>query len=183
MNPSWLPPLILMADHDHLWANYVEAIYARFRRDFILSQPTHLGRQVGCRKKPPWGGKESGFWHCISDGKIEDDRLPDIRRCERIGWLRPIIENVSDPQIDTWENFRGSERNLLFWFREEFLVVVGHRIGREGGTPYLLLLTAYLTQEESRKRKLRAERDAWRKKMTPPASGASGVATPSTPGG
>lgn len=35
-------------------------------------------------------GKEATFWHMIQEGRIEEDRTPDIRRCERIRWPKPI---------------------------------------------------------------------------------------------
>src|ERR1700682_5971419 len=31
----------------------------------------------------PYDGKEWAFWHCISDGPEDAERLPDLRRLER----------------------------------------------------------------------------------------------------
>lgn len=41
-------------------------------------------------------GKHFGFWRVISDGELEDDRLPDLRRCERITWIAYLIANVEE---------------------------------------------------------------------------------------
>jgi hypothetical protein len=30
----------------------------------------------------------------IQEGRTEDERTPDLRRCERIRWPRPIIERL-----------------------------------------------------------------------------------------
>ena len=36
---------------------------------------------------------------------VEDDRLPDLRRCERLSWVRWTIESgQTHPEIDMWEN-------------------------------------------------------------------------------
>src|SRR4051812_25717142 len=99
---DWLPPLVLMADHDHDWARYIAAVYAAFRADFVDSQPRFDGRWVRHRRDPIYEGREAGFWHCVSDGATEDERLPDIRRCERIRWLRAVIEHPGDERVDRW---------------------------------------------------------------------------------
>src|SRR5438132_13304737 len=108
---DWVPPLILMADHGDSWQPYIKAVYAVFRRDFIDSQPRFRGRWVRCRRDPIYDGKEAGFWHCTSEGKSEDERLPDIRRCERIAWVRGVIDHCSDSRIHTWQtDKRGDVR-------------------------------------------------------------------------
>ena len=89
--------------------------------------------------------------------RVEDDRLPDLRRCERIRWVRWVIENaVEHAEIDIWQNTRKTEVNTLLWFREEYLVVLGQRQG------YWLLRTAYCTEKSGRIAQLRQERDASR---------------------
>lgn len=92
------------------------------------------------------------------DDRPEDHRLPDLRRCERIRWVRWVIENaVTHAEIDMWQNTRGTEVNTLLWFREEYLVVLGQRQG------YWLLRTAYCTDKSGRIAQLRKERDAHRR--------------------
>jgi hypothetical protein len=94
----------------------------------------------------------------VQEGRVEDDRLPDLRRCERIRWVRWVIENAgAHAEIDIWQNTRGTEVNTLLWFREEYLVVLGQRQG------YWLLRTAYCTEKSGRIAQLRKERDAFRR--------------------
>lgn len=169
MNPSWLPSLILMADHDHAWEAYVEAVYTIFKRDFIICQPKFDGCWVRCRRDPLYESKVAGFWHCVQEGPDEEQRIPDIRRCERIGWIKVVIDHATDPLVDTWENQRGKEKRGLLWFREDYLVVLAERIRARDNFRYFQLITAYCTNEESRKRKLRQERDRYRKRLTPPS--------------
>lgn len=144
---------------------WIDTAYAVFHKDFIASTPTLDGQRVACRRRPVCSGKEVGFWHCISEGSIELDRTPDPDRCERIGWVRAVIENATDPLVDRWENERSGDRRLLLWYAEAFLVVLASR------RTYLQLVTSSPTDLEHRKRKLRRERDAWRelqKKLMPP---------------
>jgi len=156
---DWLPPLVLLPDCDGDWDKYVNTVFGVFYRDFIQSQPRFRGKWVRCRRDPIHDGKEAGFWHCVSEGANEGDRTPDLRRCERIAWIRFAIESENDPRIDCWTNVRGGEVRHLIWLQEEFLVVLAERTRQRDGFAYLQLITAYCTPEEARKSKLRKERD------------------------
>jgi len=157
--PDWLPPLVRLEDHGGDWKRYINEVFAVFYRDFIQSQPQLDGRWVRCRRDPMFDGKEAGFWHCMSEGGDEANRMPDLRRCERIPWTRAVIEHARGSWVDHWTNRRGSDTRHLLWFREEFLVVLAERMRGRDGFQYLQLITTYCTTEESRKRKLRRERD------------------------
>jgi hypothetical protein len=100
-------------------------------------------------------GKEATFWHLISEGELESDRLPDLRRCERIRWPRPVIEHTTEPVIKVWENERGSEKRVCLWLESaEYLVVLARR------KSYVLIWTAFPVTEAHRKRKLQREYEA-----------------------
>ena len=161
-DPVWLPQLIRLAEHGGNWAAFIDAVYQRFDNDFVASQPRFDGKWVRCRRDPIYDGKYAGFWHCVSEGSDEDSRTPDLRRCERIGWVRPIIEHSGDPLVSVWDNQRGNDIRRLFWFREEFLVVLAERTRARDGFQYLQLVTAYCTAAEHRRKKLREERDNWK---------------------
>jgi len=156
--PDWLPPLVYLADHGGDWNRYVEALYAYYRQDFCDSQPMLNGRRVARRVTPVDQGKEACFWHLISEGRVESQRLPDPRRCERIRWPRPIVERAGDPPLKVWENRRGRDRRLCIWFEEaDYLVVLVVRSG------YYLLLTAYPVTHPHTRRKLQKEHSAYTK--------------------
>lgn len=159
----WLPNLILLSDHGGSWRDYIDAVHAAFQRDFVTSRPLFLGYPVGYRRDPIYDGKEAGFWHCTSEGQNEDDRTPDFRRCERIGWVRAIIENANAPGIDMWSKRHSGETRTLIWYREEFLIVLALRSNRTTRSEYYQLITAYCTMEVHRRRKLRRERDECRR--------------------
>jgi len=84
--------------------------------------------------------------------------LPDLRRCERIRWPRPIIDNVSDATLKVWVNTRRNEKRVCIWFeRQEYLVVLARRKG------YILLWTAYMVTRDHQKRKLQKEYSRFKK--------------------
>lgn len=150
-----LPDLISFNDFDGDWTRYENGLYAIFQGDILRYDLRFRGAKVTARRNPEHERKWAGFWHLISEGRVEDDRLPDLRRCERLTWIRWIIENAdSCGEIDVWENRRGRETNTLLWFREEYLVVLSAR------SENFLLKTAYCTEREHRVRKLKRERDS-----------------------
>ena len=167
-NPPWLPTLLLMADHDHAWKAYIDAVYAVFERDMVISQPKFDGCWVRCRRDPLYDSKIAGFWHCVQEGPDEEQRTPDLRRCERVGWIRAVIDHATDPQVDVWSNRRGTDQRWLLWYREQYLVVLAERKRARDGFRTFQLITAYCTPEENRKRRLRSERDAYQERLTPP---------------
>lgn len=152
--PAWLPELLLMADHDNSWNSYISAVYGLFATNFVASQPQFDGRSVRCRRDPLYDGKEAGFWHCVQEGADEAQRTPDLRRCERIGWIRAIIENCAEAEIDKWANdIRGELRHYL-WYAEQYLIVLAER------KHSFQLITAFCTDRQHTIRKLRKERDS-----------------------
>lgn len=158
--PDWLPDLILLEDYGGHWSRYIDEAFAIFYRDFIESQPKFQNKWVRCRRDLI-DAKEAGFWHCTSEGPDQQIRTPDIRRCERIGWVRAVIDHWNDPAVDYWPNHEKGETRYLLWFNEEFLVVLAERSRKRDGFQYMQLITSYCTMEEHRKNKLRKERDEY----------------------
>jgi len=153
---DWLPPLVLLKDYSGNWTRYVEAIYAFFKQDYVDSQPVFEGVRLALKRHPIEQGKEATFWHLISEGGKEEDRLPDLRRCERIRWPRPIIEHPDEEVIKVWENQRRRETRVCLWLEQrEYLVVLSRR------KTYTLLWTAYPVTHSHRKRKLQKEYEAY----------------------
>ena len=108
-------------------------------------------------------GKEATFWHFISEGTAENDRLPDLRRCQRIRWPRPIIEKADVHQLKVWENKRRREARICIWFEEgEYFVILAKR------KKYVLPWTAYLVTKPHQKKKLLKEYEAYKKANAAP---------------
>jgi hypothetical protein len=151
------PDLLPFAAFGGDWSAYEAELHSIFIAEITRGGIEFDGVRVNCRRLPETGGKWASFWHLVQEGRVEDDRLPDLRRCERIRWVRWVIEKAAEhAEIDIWQNTRGAEVNTLLWFREEYLVVLGQRQG------YWLLRTAYCTDKSGRIAQLRKERDAFR---------------------
>jgi hypothetical protein len=153
---DFLPPLILLEDHGNDWHRYLAVIYSFFCQDFVTSKPDFEGKRFALKRHPVIDGKEATFWHIISEGEIEGERLPDLRRCERIRWPRPIIEAVRSSQVRCWRNKRREEERIVIALEDfSYIVVLADR-----GT-YILLWTAYCVEQQHRRQKLRREYEAF----------------------
>lgn len=136
--PGWLPPLEELDAYGGDFTAYLEALYSIFCADFVRSKPVFQGKRLRLKRHPVVEGKEATFWHMISEGSEEEERLPELRRCERIRWPKPIIEHADDPAIKIWREPNGANQRVLIWFAAaEYLVVLDDR------KDYILPWTAY----------------------------------------
>lgn len=152
----WLPPLITLEAYYGDWKSYLEAVYDVFKRDFIYDGAMFRNRIISIKNHPVEQGKEASFWHLISEGNTEEERIPDIRRCERIPWLKPIIQGVDSEKVKSWPSTRHrdqrSGRRLVLSLPDfSYVVILADR------RDYVLLITAYPVETEHRRRKLRKE--------------------------
>ena len=149
---SWLPPLVRLEDYGGDWSRYEDATYEYFWRDFVDSRPTFEGKRVGIVKEPRLNGKEFTFSHVVSKGPTEPDRLPDLRRYERIRWPRPMIEAAYTERVNRWENQTRRDRRVLIAVRDfSYLVVLADR------KTHVLLWTAYYIEHEKRRERYEQE--------------------------
>ena len=156
--PDWLPGLVLLNDYEGNWDRFIGDIYMFFRRDFIENQTIFNGQPVKMKRYPLLNGKELTFWHITSEGKVEDSRLPDLRRCERIRWPRPIIENFKDSKIKCWRNKKNNDKRIVLWLSDmDYVVVLTERKN------YILLWTAYYINYRHTREKLQKEFEASQK--------------------
>lgn len=156
MNP---PDLLRFADYGGDWAAYEAELNRVFMDEIARAGLVFRGEAVNCRRHAEVAGRWASYWHLVQEGRVEDDRMPDLRRCERLRWVPWVIQNaVAHLEIDEWQNTRGTEVNTLLWYREEYLVILGQRNG------YWLLRSAYCTQKRGRMAQLRKERDAFNRR-------------------
>jgi hypothetical protein len=154
-----LPKLICLNDYGGNWSRYLEILYDAFKQDFINSKTKFKKRELSLKKHPVINGKEATFWHIITEGKIEKERTPDLRKCERIKWPKPIIENDNASNVKCWENERKGEKRVCLCFGNwEYLVVLAKR------KSYILIWTAYPVTYTHTKRKLKREYEKYFKK-------------------
>lgn len=151
-----LPDLIEMSAYNGNWDSYQKAIYQEFL-DSVVDKLKFLGLPIRCRYFEPINGMHRGFWHLITENpensKNDEDRIPNMRRCERIKWISHIISNAHDSDIVCWENKRGTDTNVVLWLEsEKYMVVLSKR------KDYYLLLTAYDHNETKGKKNKKESR-------------------------
>ena len=164
MSDEWLPDLIYLDDCGGDWEWYLDTLYRAFVADFVNSKPTWPGKRVVLKRYPEYQGKGATFWHMISEGDQEVERIPDLRRCERIRWPRPIIDAypnhnpTPNDRLYWWKSKRRhEERYVLALLDFSYVVVVADR------GDYVMPWTAYTVGQQHRRDKLRREcDDFWR---------------------
>jgi hypothetical protein len=115
---------------------------------------------MGLKRHPELDGKSATFWHFVTEGSIEADRIPVRERLERIAWPKAIlVEAGNDPsRVLVWANERcrsthvKSTRWIVALYDFSYVVVLDER------EDYVLPWTAYPVAEDHRRRKLRRER-------------------------
>ena len=151
MSDCWVPALRECEDLAN-YSAYLEELYAIFKRDFIDSQPTYDNAIVDVRRTPYDKGKEDGFWHVTcKDYHTGGQRNADLRRCERIGWIRPTIENCdchkwcSDCSgVLVWrEPYKDTFRIHFLLKDERYLVIIEPR------RTYYVLITAFYIEDDN----------------------------------
>ena len=156
---DWLPELVLLNDHNGSWEPYLETLYVHFRRDFIETRLAFRSCRVGLKRHPIEHGKECTFWHLISEGKIESERLPNLRRCERICWPRPMIELEDTRRLPVWSQIRKGERRIAISVEDFSYVLILAERSTSTGLMYLPW-TAYCVEYAHQRNKYRKEWEA-----------------------
>ena len=161
---SWLPQTVPFSGFGTDWNAYVEHIYKIFEKDFVLSKPKFNNKDVlyGGGQRD---GKPECFWHIItenydSSNNQNSNRDWDLLRCERLPWIKPIIENSDNNAVLKWKNRRGRNKNILLLLEPcDYLVILSIK-----KTYYLV--TAYYVRAHT-KVKLLKEYEEYNKKIAP----------------
>lgn len=161
-SPQWLPALQPFPTNAADWAGYELDLYERFRRDLLRApRVTVMGREVVVSPHVGSDGREETFWHLTSETK-GSDRVLEPRRCERLAWIRCILQRCQNPptsDVVWWKNRRPTKRGFqtrLLVAPADFSYVV---VLTESGRRYVLL-TAYQVTNDA---KIRAEHcEYWR---------------------
>ncbi len=134
------------------YKSYEKSLYKIYKNDFWTTHPFFEGKRVQVRKQPMIDGYEESFIHFTCKNYDSGaSREPDFRRCERLHWIRPMIENYLCKKdcsencegIKAWEEpYKNTFRVHLLFKEERFLVVLEKRPN------YCLLITAYYLEYE-----------------------------------
>lgn len=149
---DWLPEIICLESFNGDWGNYVEAIYGVFRRDFVDSRPLYDSLPVTIDGRLE-NGKEATFWHVThSYSNLVGERIPELRRCERVCWIRPLIENalLNSEVVLIWNEKKNKQLRTYLWLKEkDYLTVL-----RVINSKVAILITAFFIEREHTRNKL-----------------------------
>lgn len=141
-NRAWLPPMAQVSPWQHGGNNDTyEMLYSVFCQDFVGPRPRYAGHQVWYYPDME-DGKEKIFWHLTSReekakpvprrmrhivGAAQQpaQRYPDLRRSERLPWVRPLIENATQPVVLAWDYQEGNgDIHTYVWLKDSDFVVI-----------------------------------------------------------
>jgi hypothetical protein len=115
------------------WGVFREVLYQVFLRQLANAGLTYANLPVKCRYHPAYDNKHGSFWHLITEGKVEDNRTPDLDRCTHLQWVAWIVRNADNPSlIRSWEQQRSTSRGMskripLWLFEENYVVILEKR--------------------------------------------------------
>ena len=136
--PDWLEPLVCLEDFGGDTETYIDHLFTIFTRDFVTTKPQYNGNPV-FHDRGIEDDKPRSFTHITTEeDRGTKQRVISLRRCERIPWIKAIIEHADDPAILVWEkeqatSRRWATRTYFFLEKGDFLVILeqlrnGHSI-------------------------------------------------------
>lgn len=143
--------------------NDIDELYDIFKKDFInnpiLYNDVRIKYNKNSSKHPLFKGFPVGFEHiCTRKSHHSHKRYFDPERANKIGWIKPIIENHTDNRIKYFERKHFSGQNQkYFWHKEKNFVVIIRDI-----SPDLILITAFCV-DKLNKRKFSNWYEAYKK--------------------
>lgn len=139
--PDWLPDMAVV---DPWTTGTYDILYHIFCRDIRDGRLQYIGHPVSIFKDVE-DGKEKIFWHLTTREtkkeqiprrkrkyypeirtEVETERLPDLRRCERLPWVKPLVEHPSAPGVLAWdyEEGDGTIKTYVWINNDDFVVIM-----------------------------------------------------------
>lgn len=121
--PDWMPE---MFSANPWTVDTYDLLYKVFQKDFIESKPCYRSYTVWFFPEKE-DGKEVVFWHLTSrKDNNTGERLPDLRRSERLPWARPMIDNPDKPEVLDWdyEEDDGTVKTYVWLKDYDYLVIL-----------------------------------------------------------
>ena len=161
-----LPELILLENYGGDYKSFIQAVYMAFQRDFVQYKTKFRGEELRLKWHPIYQDKAYTFYHMTHKGDDEQNREPDLRRCERMPWARPVIENCDKWNLKIWPQIRKGSNRLCIWLdledEPDYIIILDVR------KDYKLLWTAFVVEYEHEKRKKQKEYEEWLKTQKSP---------------
>lgn len=161
-NDIVLPERIYLDEYGGNYQRYIDAIYDVFKRDFIKSKPKFGSHFLNLKFNPLFQERAYTFYHMTHKGEIEQERIPDLRRCECLSWAKPCIENVENWNLKFWRQSRIRSNNRVCIWLESEIINDNYFIVLEVRETYVLLWTAFVATYSNEIRKKQKEYEVWK---------------------
>lgn len=127
--PSWLEPIVCLEHFSGDVSKYIDHVFSLFIRDFVDTPAVFKGKRVLYDNKDD-NGKPAAFVHITTEeNKSTGQRELCLRRCERIAWVKAIIENHNDSSVLVWEKDQMTSKGMatriyLYLEQADFIVIL-----------------------------------------------------------
>lgn len=150
---KWLSEINTCSDLSN-WKAYQDELYGIYRKMFIENVMFFDGKPIKVKVYPMFEKYETSFIHLICKqeniNSIDpNDREPDLRRAERLHWIKEIIEKY--PCLEKCieceglllykEYYKNRVRVKIFFPKERYIIILEDRCN------YYLLITAFYIEE------------------------------------
>lgn len=164
---AWLPPEIDISVGT--FQKIVQILYAKFQMDIKCGNLHFANMKVGYFPgyEPSGMGYEKTFWHLITVKEAQtEERSLDYQRAPKLSWIKPILENYSDPRIKAWdyqEAKKGKGIRTYVWLEEmDFLIVMKKVTLCNHNKQAINIITSFHIDGPSYKAKIQTK---WRKRI------------------
>ncbi|KGG81062.1 hypothetical protein Y919_02505 [Caloranaerobacter azorensis H53214] len=125
-------------------------LYELYLEDFFYNKVYYKGMPVKTFTNLNYNGKQQSFEHITTKGS--KDRIYNVLRCERIKWIKKIIESLCNgcDNIATWQEKHKNKYRIIIWCQKTDFVIVLERRKNE-----YYLITAYCVIYENKRKDLR----------------------------
>ena len=126
---SRMPELILLSDYDD-WENYLEALYVEYKNDFYENETYHHSKPVKTFTELEYNLMQTTFNHITTKGG--NDRLYNETRCQKIKWIKAILEGFCG-ECDDIRDFldldwqKKNKRFIIWCIPFDFVIILEER--------------------------------------------------------
>lgn len=83
-----VPDKLFLSDYGGNYSTYIDAVYSVFEKDFIRRKAYFGSWPLQMKVHPEFQDRAYTFYHMTHKGNVENERVPDFRRCERMPWAK-----------------------------------------------------------------------------------------------
>lgn len=154
-----LPKIITLVEHGGDYHSYINAIFEVFDKDFNKHKTKFGSHTLNYKYHVAFQNRAYTFYHMTHKGNVETERIPDLRRCERMPWARPTIERAEEFNLKFWESERKGKSRVCIWLDvsngDDYFVILEVR------KECVLLWTAFYADYSHEVRKKQKEYNNW----------------------